>query len=176
MNSAFPFHLPVNFGVIMRCCPLPSLIHMRALGPHRPLLINTAQGASKGYLKLACSLPPTLSSVPMVQSSFWDETSSEINTFSLSVETFCLPVRREEENVPLYYMETAISLGLTLSRKCYFFRCLCNRNNKASTGKATGYFLAKLHMNGLFQKPKEQGGEQVCGPQQTAALPGGMAR
>lgn len=54
----------------------------------------------------------------MVQSSFWDETSSEINTFSLSVETFCLPVRREEENVPLYYMETAINLGLMLSGKC----------------------------------------------------------
>lgn len=35
----------------------------------------------------------------------------------------------------LYYIETAVNSGSVWSRKCCFFRCLCNTNNKASLGK-----------------------------------------
>lgn len=103
-----------------------------------------------------------------MQSSFWNEAWS-INTFYLSVETFCLPIRREARNMLLYYMESTVNFGLMLSGKCWFFRCLYNRNNKASTWKAIGFFLAKLHTNGLFQQPKEGGKEQEYGPQGTGA-------
>lgn len=67
------------------------------------------------YLKLAHSL--ALCSLPVVQSSFWDEAQS-INTFFLSVETLCLPVRREGQNMLLYYMETAVNFGSMQSGKC----------------------------------------------------------
>lgn len=56
-------------------------------------------------------------SSPVVQARFWDEAGS-INTLLLSVETFCLPIRIKEQNMLLYYIETAVNSGSVGSKKC----------------------------------------------------------
>lgn len=154
MSSSFSFHLSVNFQVNLKHYALPSFT------PSDEVLMPLTVYCSLILLRSICRvfkiglLSLSHCSFPVVQSSFWDEARS-INTFFLCVENFCLPIRREGQNMLLYYMETAVNLGSMLSGRCWFFRRLCNRNNKASAWKAIGFFLAKLHTNGLFRQPKE---------------------